>query len=85
VRLGHDARGAPRHLQRRAAGEGEEQDPLRLHAFEHEVRDAVREGAGLAGAGAGDDEQRARGRLRGRALLRVQFRECLGRAHGAGL
>jgi hypothetical protein len=53
VRLGDDAARPPRHLKRRAAGEGEEEDAFRGYALENQVRDAVREGIGLAGAGAG--------------------------------
>jgi hypothetical protein len=46
------------------------------------VRDAVREGVGLAGAGAGDDEERPLRRLRGRALALVQLLERIDRSHG---
>ena len=49
---------APRHLRGRAAREGQEQDAPRIGAVDDEVRDAVREGVGLARAGAGDDEER---------------------------
>ena len=55
--LGDDAARPARHLQRGAADEGEEEDAFRGHAFEDQVRYAVREGVGLAGAGAGDDEE----------------------------
>jgi hypothetical protein len=40
-----------------------------------EVRDAVRQDAGLPAPGAGDDEDRAVRRLHGVALLRIQFIE----------
>jgi hypothetical protein len=45
-----------RHLKRRAACEGEEQEALRVYAL-HEVRHAARECVGLAGAGLGEDQQ----------------------------
>ncbi len=53
-----DALRPPRHFERRASREGEEQDALRRGALENEVRDAVRERVGLAGARAGEDQQR---------------------------
>ena len=47
-----------------------------------EVGDAVDERAGLAGAGAGDDEQRAVAVRRGRGLLGVELRGEVARALG---
>jgi hypothetical protein len=41
-RAGGDALDPPRHLGRRAAGEGEEQDAARIDAVQHEMRDAMR-------------------------------------------
>ncbi len=55
----HDALRPARHLHRSAAREREQQDALRAHALLHQVRHAVRERVGLAGAGAGDDQERA--------------------------
>ena len=50
------------HLARGLVGERDREDLERRHvAFGDEVRDAVREHAGLARPGAGDDEQRAVG------------------------
>ncbi len=45
-------------LRRRAAGEGGEHDALGIGALQHEMGDAMGERVGLAGARAGDDEQR---------------------------
>ena len=62
--------------------------------LQHEVRDAVRERVGLAGAGAGDDQQRAvcvrvaatrvHAVLDREPLLRVERREEGFGAHGSG-
>src|SRR5678815_2229104 len=57
-RFGDDALRAARHLLRRAAREGEEQDALGRRAGDEQVRDAMRERVGLARAGAGEDEER---------------------------
>ena len=58
------------------AGEGEQQDPAGIDAGGDQVGHAVGEGVGLAGAGAGDDEQRAGVREGGRLpLLRVELGE----------
>ena len=48
----------PLHFRRRAPRKRQEQDALRIGAVAHEMRDAVGERVGLAGAGAGDDQQR---------------------------
>ena len=55
------------HLGRRAAGEGQQQDAPRVDAPGDQPGDAMDERGGLAGAGAGHDQQRPvvmRGRLR---------------------
>jgi len=49
------------------------------------VRDAVRERVGLAGARAGDDQQRRIARSGGLALPRVELVECVDRPHGRRL
>ena len=49
-----------RHLERSAAGKGQEQHALRRNTREEQIRHAVREGARLARAGACDHEQRTR-------------------------
>ena len=80
---GDDAFHAPRHLRRRAARERQQQDRARVDAASHQAGDAVRERVGLAGARAGDDQQRpAVGAIiavepvaRSGALLSVQARE----------
>ena len=72
---------AARHFGRRAAGEGQEQDAAGIGAGKNEVRDAMRQRVGLAGAGAGDDEERAgffgtasaRSMDDSRTLLRIEF------------
>jgi hypothetical protein len=63
----------PRHFLRRATRERKEQDALGLRAGEHKVRHAMGEGVGFAGAGARDDQQRARSELRGFLLFRIQL------------
>ena len=50
----------PAKLRRGAAGEGREHDALRIRAGEDERRHPMGEHRGLAGARAGDDEQRPR-------------------------
>ena len=57
--LAGDALDAPHHLLRRPPGEGHQQHAPRVGAREDQMRDPVRQRAGLAGAGAGDDQQRA--------------------------
>src|SRR3954470_15988281 len=81
--LADDAARTPRHLERRTAREGQEQDALRIRALGDEMRDAVRERIGLAGAGAGDDEERRRAMTRRRALRGVQFFELVRHLHAA--
>ena len=61
---------APLHLRRRAPREREQQDALRIGAVQRQMRDAMRQRVGLAGAGAGDDQQRPlAARIRPRAVL----------------
>ena len=57
---GDDALGAPLHLGGGPAREGQQQDAAGIGAVDDQVRDAVRQGAGLAGARAGNHQQRAR-------------------------
>src|SRR3954468_21089256 len=71
LRSRSSGRGAPRHLERRAAREREEQDALRVGAARNEVRDAMRERIGLARPGAGEDQERPLAMARRRALRRV--------------
>ncbi len=78
--LGNDALRAPGHLLCRPTGKGEQEDSLGIGSVEDEVRDPVCQRLGLAGAGAGDDEQRcarcavtAHSVLDGSPLCRVQF------------
>ncbi len=74
------------HLARGLVGEGDREDLARVHtARAEQMRDAVRQDAGLAGAGAGDDEQRAAGVDHGGLLLVVEPLQEGGRIHrGAG-
>ena len=80
---GDDAFHAPRHLHRRAAREGQQQDRARIDTAFDQARDAMRERVGLAGARAGDDQQRAavgtvrdvEPMARSSALFGVQARE----------
>ncbi|GAB3081535.1 hypothetical protein GCM10027053_52840 [Intrasporangium mesophilum] len=61
------------HLARSAGRERQRKDALRLlRAGVDGIRDAVRDGAGLAGARTGKDAQRARGRARDLPLLGVE-------------
>ena len=52
--------GAPEHLLGGPAGEGEQQDGFRRHVLLEQVGHAKDQGAGLAAAGAGDDQERTR-------------------------
>ena len=64
------------HLARRLVREGDREDLLRLDPVRvDQVRDPVREDARLAGAGAGDDEERPLGREDGLPLGGVQVGE----------
>jgi len=85
LHLRDDAARAPRHLERRAAREGEEQQPLGRAALQDQVRDAVRERVGLAGARTGDDQQRCITCARGFALPRVELVERVEGPHGRRL
>jgi len=67
-----DLRSAQEHLLRRLAGKGEQEDGARVHAPRQEVRHPVHQGPGLAGTGAGDDEQRSAGMSGGLVLWRVE-------------
>jgi len=75
---------APRHLGGHAPRKGHQQDAPWIGAVQYEVRDAMRQRPGFAGAGAGDDQQRpacavrrgCRNAVRGRRSLRgVELRE----------
>ena len=63
------------HLARGAAREREQQDAPRVRAALDELGDAVRERCRLAGAGAGDDEQRSVAVLGGCELVGVELDE----------
>ncbi len=82
--LGEDALDPARHLRRRAAREGQEQDAGRIGAVDDEMGDPVRERVRLARSRAGDDEKRCRRRLRpdpvldGLTLLRIELGEIGG-------
>ena len=53
-----DPLGPPGHLRRGAAREGHQQDPPRVGAAEHQLRQPVHQRVGLAGARPGDHQQR---------------------------
>ena len=55
-RLVQHAAHAPLHLDGRTAGEGQQQDALRVGPGEHQAGDARRQGQGLSRPCAGDDE-----------------------------
>ena len=71
--LPHDSLGAARHDLGCSPREREEQDAAGISPVSHEVCDAVRECVGLAGAGAGDDEERTLWRGRGSELRGIQI------------
>jgi hypothetical protein len=52
-----DARGPAFHFHRRTAGKRQQENSLRIGAGDHQMRDAMRHGIGLARARAGDDQQ----------------------------
>ena len=56
--LAGDALDPPGHFRRGAARKGHQQDAPRIGALDDQMRDAVRQRVGLAGTGAGDDQQR---------------------------
>ena len=66
---------APQHLCCGPPSEGEEQDPIRVDAVVDQTYDAADEGLGLAGAGAGDDQQRRAVVVDSGSLLGVQVIE----------
>ena len=74
-RLGQQRVDAPQHLGGGAAREREQQDAPRVGAAGDEVRDAVHQRGGLAGAGAGDDEQRPVAVRGGGELLGIEVVE----------
>ena len=74
--------GPGEHLLGGLAGEGQKQDGGRLHALEHQMGQTVDDGAGLAAAGAGDDQDRPFGGADGLKLGGVQF---AGEIHGNSL
>ena len=80
--LAGDALDTPCHLGGGAARKGHEQDTARIGAGDDQMGDAVGERVGLAGAGAGNDQQRAgngaAAMLHRGALRRVQPVEIAG-------
>src|SRR5205807_1649821 len=76
---------ATAHLPGRLVGEGHRQDLRRTGPpGGDQVGDAMGEDAGLAAAGAGEDEQRTVGRLDGAPLRLVETGEELGRLGARG-
>ena len=57
--LARDPLDPPGHLGRGPPGERHQQDAARVGAIDDQMRDPMGEGVGLAGPGAGDDQQRA--------------------------
>ena len=89
-RLAANPAGTPGHGLGGPAGEGQEQDPARIGTAEHQVGNAMRQRAGLAGTSTGDDQQRRPGCSRptlghaergSRTLGRVQSVEVSGSFH----
>jgi hypothetical protein len=63
-----DAFDATGHFRSRSARKGEQEDPSGIGTIDHQMRDAMRKGVGLARPGAGNDEKRL---LAGRAPLAI--------------
>ena len=57
-RIADDPLDPSRHLRRRPAREGQEQDAARVGAADDQVRDAVGQRVGLARPGPGNDQER---------------------------
>ena len=70
--LDGNALDAPGHLGRSAARERHQQDAAGIGALDDQMRDAVGQRIGLAGPGAGDDQQRP-----GNAAVAVHDRQAL--------
>ena len=74
------------HIGRRPAGERQEQNAARIDALGDQPGHAMDQGGGLAGAGAGHDQQRPFAMRGRRPLLRIQlgqqFIDGYGAAHG---
>lgn len=67
-----DAVDAAEHFGSGAAGEGEQEDSFGWDAAVDQAGDAMGEGGGLAGAGAGDDQERRHAVCGRGPLLRVE-------------
>ena len=78
-RLSADPLGTANHRLGRASGEGQQQQPPGIGTLEHQMRDAMGERCGLAGAGAGDDQQGRPWRQRPRCRQAVQHCSALRR------
>ena len=82
--IGRHALDPARHLGGCAARERQQHDPAGVDAVDDEMRDPMRQRVGLAGAGAGDDQQRAGvdefrpAVFHGAALVRVELGEIGG-------
>ncbi len=77
ARRGGDEPARPlQHLARGAAGERQQQDPLRRHALGHQPGDPRAQRRRLARAGAGEDQQRPTGVRRGGPLLVIERRRA---------
>jgi len=57
ARFGQDQLAPARHFERSAPGEGQQQQALRIAAVQDQMSHPVGERRGLAGAGAGGDQQ----------------------------
>ena len=73
--LQKEVRNAGLHLLGRFVGEGDGEDGLGRDAFGDEVRHAKGDGAGLAGACAGEKQHRALGSFRGETLFGIERAE----------
>ena len=58
--LRDDGLGAANHFLGRTPREGQHEDARRIDAVQHQVGGAMRDGIGLTGTGAGQDQQRTR-------------------------
>lgn len=83
--LAADALDTAAHLVGGAAGKGHQQDATRIGAVEDQVRDPVGQRIGLAGARAGDDQQRPVRGCAFRSRCRARRRFAAGRSVPRGV
>ena len=83
--LPQQIRDAPHHFAGGLVGERQQQDAVGGNALFEQIGDAIGERAGLARAGAGDDERRAGRRGDGGELLRIQLARVINLQMNCGM